>query len=515
MDSSSIPEDDIFISYAHIDNEPLAPGQPGWVTNFHLALETRFRQRFGKAPKIWRDNGQLQGNHYFEEVLRAKLPKIAVLICILSERYLESKWCQDERQLFCQVAEQNGGLTFANKARIFKVEKTLVPPDKHPAELCGLLGYRFYYLDPEKKRPREFNTALGSGTYVDYQNKLDDLIDDINQLLTVLHAQAEQVARPAPVQLLTVAPTGATVYLAETTYDLQDERDKIKRELQRRGHVVLPDKQLPLYAPEFEQCVRAELRRCQLSLHLVGENYGLIPEAGRQSAVSWQNDLAAEHSRQEPSFLRLIWLPPGLQVEAVADERQQQFIKHLRYNPAAQYGAELLQTTLEEFKSHVQDKLKPKPKPPEPSLSHEPGHPYIYLICDQQDVGAVTPLENFLYEAGYDVFLPAFEADEAQVREDHKETLLLCDAILIYYGNVGEFWLRAKLRDLQKIAGYGRTKPMLAKAIYIATPDSAHKQRFRLHEATLIRNYEPFAPTTLDPFLTQLGNDRSVKGGRR
>ena len=34
-------ENDIFISYAHIDDQPLVEGQKGWISSFHRALEIR------------------------------------------------------------------------------------------------------------------------------------------------------------------------------------------------------------------------------------------------------------------------------------------------------------------------------------------------------------------------------------------------------------------------------------------------------------------------------------------
>jgi len=90
------------------------------------------------------------------------------------------------------------------------------------------------------------------------------------------------------------------------------------------------------------------------------------------------------------------------------------------------------------------------------------------------------------------------------VREDHKESLLLCDAVVIFYGNASEGWLRTKLRDLQKIAGYGRTRPMLAQAIYTAPPETSAKQRYRTREALLLRNFGQFAPDTLQPFIEEI-----------
>src|SRR5262250_1270294 len=45
-----------FISYAHIDNEPLTAGQKGWVAQFHATLQTMLSQRLGERARIWRDD---------------------------------------------------------------------------------------------------------------------------------------------------------------------------------------------------------------------------------------------------------------------------------------------------------------------------------------------------------------------------------------------------------------------------------------------------------------------------
>jgi hypothetical protein len=103
------------------------------------------------------------------------------------------------------------------------------------------------------------------------------------------------------------------------------------------------------------------------------------------------------------------------------------------------------------------------------------------------------------------------EGDEAEVREDHKESLLLCDAVVIFYGNASEGWLRVKLRDLQKIAGYGRAKPILAKGIYVGGPETDSKLRYRTHEALVMRNFGSFSADTLRPFIEKI---QSAKKGQ-
>jgi hypothetical protein len=500
-------EDDIFISYAHNDNEALLEGQRGWIDNLHQALKKRLQVHLGEKVEIWRDP-RLQGNDYFADALVEQIPKVAILISVLSPSYVNSEWCRKEMQLFCRIAGQTGGVRIGNKARIFKVEKISMSLDKHPPELQGMTGYQFYYHDEQAHRPRELSPESGPHA-IEYWQKIDDVAQDITSLLQEMKfhvgavAAAGGVSKTSVAQRPVVSPdSGATaIYLAETSFDLSPQRDRIKRELQERGNIVLPDRPLPLNGPEAQQAVRVYLESCKLSIHLIGANYGVIPEAIDRSLVCLQNELAGERSGNGHSFSRLIWMPEGLQAK---EERQQKFIEYLKYDQVAQRGADLLETSIEELKTYIQDKLKPALKPPPPDQNADKGPLRIYLICDKQDYEAIASLEDYFYSQGFEVTLPLMEGDEAEVREDHKESLLLCDAVVIFYGNTSEGWLRTKLRDLQKIAGYGRTKPMLAKGIYVGGPETDSKLRYRTHEALVMRNFGSFSADTLQPFIEKL-----------
>src|ERR1700674_1306985 len=45
-------EKDLFISYAHIDNEPLIPEQLGWITQFHASLEALMSMRMRRKAGV-------------------------------------------------------------------------------------------------------------------------------------------------------------------------------------------------------------------------------------------------------------------------------------------------------------------------------------------------------------------------------------------------------------------------------------------------------------------------------
>lgn len=55
-----------------------------------------------------------------------------------------------------------------------------------------------------------------------------------------------------------------------------------------------------------------------------------------------------------------------------------------------------------------------------------------------------------------------------------------------------------------KISGYGRSKPLAFKAIYIAPPDSISKQRFRTLDAEVINALDGLPEEKLKSLLAKI-----------
>lgn len=667
-------EKDIFISYAHIDNLSLKDGEHGWVENFHRALEVRLSQLIGEKPDIWRDQ-KLRGNDFFSDEIVEQFPKTALMISILSPRYIKSEWCIKEVSEFTQAAEKGIGTKVGNKSRILKVIKTAVPYNAHPREIADTLGYEFYIIDPQTGRAKELSQKVTSELEHIYWAKLDDIAYDICRLLEKVKYTGEGgvITREEPAGQL-------TVYLAETGSDLKEQHDMIKRELLEMGYRVAPDSRMPFVDSEFRESVARALDQSVLSIHLVGGSYGMVPEGSKSSILALQNELAAEKSKTA-DLHRLIWLLPDSHPD---DDCQEQFIQRLRTDDDAQLGADLFETSIEDFRYAIRDKLKElesaaaaakdipptqredrvflaetnyhletrresikqkllaqgyrvlpeQPLPlvhneltetvdrlldqcgfsihlvgegyglvpektdlsiihiqyerahqknkkgelksfirlspafdetderqrsfveeikanmnagpdedifeaadqdieplifekltqieeekrkkreaekeaakeitPGPAEEVDKGPPLVYLVCDRLDADNISELEDFLFDSGCEVMIPAFEGEEDELIADHHENLKSCDAVVIYYGQGNELWMRSVTRDLTKIAGYGRTRPLELKAVFLAAPGSKQKKRFRSHGTIMIDGINGFTPGLMEPFTGKL-----------
>ena len=221
---------DIFISYAHVDNESLTEGQKGWISQFHRTLEIRLRQLLGENPNIWRDQ-KLSGTDIFDEKIINAFDQTRLMVSIVTPRYINSEWCNRELKEFHDRAEEAGGVRVGEKSRIIKVVKTPVENDGGGAHQIfnSLLGFEFFDVDPDTGRVREFNEEFGHEAKRNYLERVYDLAHEISGILKEMGG-ANKTADP------TSNRTGRVVYLADVTSDLRAERDRIRRELLERGH---------------------------------------------------------------------------------------------------------------------------------------------------------------------------------------------------------------------------------------------------------------------------------------
>ncbi|HSN88089.1 MAG TPA: toll/interleukin-1 receptor domain-containing protein [Thermoanaerobaculia bacterium] len=497
---------DVFISYAHLDNEPLLEGETGWISDFHAVLEKRLSMLLGEPARIWRDP-ELRGNQYFDQTIAGGFENAALFLSVLTPRYVRSDYCRKELEGFCRRAQADSVLLPDDRSRILKVVKTPVELPEQPPPMDHLLGYEFFRLDPEKKRLHELQIRSADDRER-FLASLEDLAAEIREALRLI--KGGRRAPGAAGAAASPESPGQTVYLAPASFDRKEEHELMRRELAARGYTVLPSRPLPLEAEELDRSVRQDLARCDLSIHILGARYGLIPEGADRSAVEIQIELAAP-------LRRIFWVPPGLVPQ---DARQQALLDRLRTDPEALGHASFLETSLEELKAFSLDRLDQMRKeaakevekekaaatsaaPAPGTAAAEEGPRWVYLLHTPRDTDEVTPWVDFLWEQGFEVRTPLFEGSEGEIREEHESNLQVCDGFLLYFGQGNERWLRKMLLDLKKAQGLGRTRPILSKGIWMAPPDSPEKARFRTLEAVLLTGSAP-SEEALRPFLAPL-----------
>jgi hypothetical protein len=349
-------------------------------------------------------------------------------------------------------------------------------------------------------------------------------------LATLKHAAAEtnvpnvsaaaQTATPS----VTITPAipnttnGAQkfVYLAETTSDLTSERELVRDELRQRGYGVLPEEKLPAAElQQIETSVRDTLARCAMSVHLIGKRYGSTPEDDPRSLVYIQEELAAQRNANDASFSRLLWMPQGLMTPPleITDARQKQFVTDLQNRVGA--GAELLQTSIEDLKTRIVEKLNP-PAKPAAAAAAKPGRSklkQVYLICENRDRALVRPIKEYLFKQNIEVITWLDGETGRTLMDYHHKNLRECDAALVYFGNGDEPWVRKNLEDLEKAYGYGREHDWAASAVYVGAPPNDQKEDFLTHLVPyVIRNYQSFDPNDLRDFVTAVQTPEGEQG---
>lgn len=496
----------IALIYSEQDDAQIEGGIKGWVTNFHKFLSTLMYQITRENPEIKLINES--------EFSAAELDNYSVILAVLTPNLAKEKVITNALNSHGKKLKSQGRILADGVARFFKVLKRPFDPDEHLPELEDLLTYDFYLVDPLTGDPQEFTRFFGSDAERSYWMKLVDMAYDINH---VLHAKEVEDGSGA----YDTIPREKTVYLASTGVDMVIQRDIIKRELIRHGYKVLPDHSLPKEAKALDRMVRDDLERCRLSIHLVGEDYGYKPRGSELSVVDMQNRVASDHTYQmveknkkakdgeKELFSRLIWVSPDLKN---VTERQKIFIEDLKSDAASLEEAEVLQIPLQELKTIIREELvtggRFNIRKDIKGLSDQKKDEktkMIYLIADKRDVNDIDDLQSYLKGQGFNVVSPSYEGDLVDLRYIHQENLRRCDASIIYFGQATEDWIKTKLQDLLKAPGFGREKPLTAKAVYFKGQKDVDMEHYKKNNAMVLgNNGGTFSPEHLKPFLTKI-----------
>ena len=205
---------DIFVSFAHVDDQPVANQEKGWITHFTNDLRGELNRRMGRKDNysFWKDF-RLQGNDAVTPEIEQQVRHACTLLILFSTGWLASPWCQKELELFLQSHPDVNG-------RIFVVELERFQQDHKPPIIQDLLNYPFWRVT-DKDRVRQLGFPVPQATDIAYYERLVDLSHDLANAIKLLRAStAEPVEAPK-----------ATVYVAPVNDSLYSQRQSVISEL--------------------------------------------------------------------------------------------------------------------------------------------------------------------------------------------------------------------------------------------------------------------------------------------
>ena len=176
-------ENDIFVSYAWVDNEPIQGIDVGWVSHLVSTLANILAQTLGRADlfELWMDKNRDNHPVRLTPELFERVERSATLLTVLSPGYLQSPWCMKE--LACFIAKMNSGSKVSLRS-IFDVEKT-VRRVARPKALQDNIAYPFWYKDSDG-RIRTLGLPGFRPEETQYYYKIQDIVDDMTDVLDQL-----------------------------------------------------------------------------------------------------------------------------------------------------------------------------------------------------------------------------------------------------------------------------------------------------------------------------------------
>ena len=403
---------DVFVSYAHVDNELLPGADKGWVTNFINGLKVHLNRKLGRRERytLWMDYG-LPGHDPVTPSINTELDTTRALLLFLSTGYLESKWCRDELGSFVDRVGIDTG-------RIFVVELDRI--DQRPAALVDLKLYQFW-IEDDSGKVRMLGDPQPRADESEYYDRLEDFGRDLADKIKALQSAADQ--GDAGQGLAAVEPPLATIFLARVSDDLEERRAEMVRYLKQVNVGVLPEK---IYRIEsYAENMSADLRECDLFVQLLSERLGnRIPTFQHQAALG-------------AGLPILQWRSLGTSPSNVQDDEHRALLE----------GETLISGNLVDFKAMVHERLT-KEQNEEPKARDHDGM-LVFVDAGKEDMGLARKAADLLAEAGIASSLPLEETSEikpSEIRADLERNLLECDAVLVLYGDSPVVQIREHLR---------------------------------------------------------------------
>jgi len=298
-------KNDIFISYAWLNDE-VPPGKPkGWVTEFVERLAYELSQRFERKGeiKIWRDKEELGDSTFFNDEIKESIENSAVFIALTSRGYLsDESYCAKEISCFYEKVQTDSyNLKISNRSRLVNVLLQNIDPEEWVPEMQGMNGFRFH----DGTRKDQIGHLLQPDTEP-FKTEMTKLVDELETTLRTFKTVTELPPRDELKR-----PSGFfKVFLAYTEGSLSAKRERLAKELQQSGVEVVTNIPPARQAAEHEKEVTQKLESSGLSVHLFDDYGGMLIDGDNANYYQKEFDLAAAAKKRQ-----LVCVPKTVEID--------------------------------------------------------------------------------------------------------------------------------------------------------------------------------------------------------
>jgi hypothetical protein len=309
-------EHDIFVSYAHSDL--LNEWSARLIKDLRTLVAGALGMRGAEEVGVWWDY-HLRGNQPLSGQLREKVEGAGVLLVLMSDWYLKSAWCRDERDWFVQDVQRRGA------DRVFVVRVCTTDDSDWPDEFKDERGYPLVGYDfvreagsEDLSLPRGYPHPEAARDSTEYYAALEKLARDIRDQLRALERAKISVLEPPPDPGL--KEQGECVFLAAVPEELDELRHDLATLLRKSGCVVVP-KTNPLDFDEVHGRAPEWVSHCNKFVQVLGNHIGRWPHDSA-GFVMYQHDLARKSNK--PIY---VYRAPAVDVSAIKHPAYRRFLE--------------------------------------------------------------------------------------------------------------------------------------------------------------------------------------------
>jgi len=425
---------DIFISFAHGDNDTFPGMSGGWVDQFHEQLENWLaRRRDLEGLRIWRDQ-ELHGNTDFDLAIENKIDSTALFFVLHSRVYRKSNYCRKELQWF--NTKYKDSLLVGEHRRVFNILLNNFPPSGWPQGLENAMGFHMH--DAEGEELGDFTFPRESG----FVKQMRKVVDAAEVTLNAMRAHQE-VAQPNPATAAPLANQSLPrVFIAAVPDAQEDLRERLINEIGETAR-IFDEVPPPWECGAHKEQVQSALEKADLSIHLLGQWPGnKIQDRKETTYPREQTDIALAKSVRQ-----LIWLPEELEIEKIENPAYRTWVQALGEGEREKADIELVRCDLNALIELIRVRIADAGKQPVVSQ----GDATFLIDTHQKDQLYAFQLAGLLAEQGANVDINKESLDPVQSLALFEQAVRQTENLVILFGQVNGSWLTNRVRIAVKV----------------------------------------------------------------